>query len=72
MTMMIPVETVSRRMWNHREALAEYAAQLPWWAWKRRLILRGAIAAYREELTAVNVLTLRRTVNGCISTDLPA
>lgn len=53
---MIPARIVVNRMVNHREFLREEIRNLPWWSWKRRLILRGALATYHVEQSEAHML----------------
>ena len=49
----IPIQTLALRYENHIEAMHEARSALPWWSWRERMMLSGAIGAYRHEADTV-------------------
>lgn len=52
----MPLTTLYGRLLAHREAAWDVLRTLPWWAWKRRAMMVGAIAAYDYEILALKSL----------------
>lgn len=46
----IPVSVIVSRLEKHRDEMRRAISLTPWWQWRRRLILKGVLAAYCYEL----------------------
>lgn len=54
----IPGGTLLRRLWNQRRTLERARDKLPWWSWRKRAMLTGAIRAYMIEWESAQVVLM--------------
>lgn len=52
----VPISTVIRRFENAKEACLQHRRQLPWWAFKQKAIILGAVACYDVEIEVLLAL----------------